>query len=260
MQLKVLKDSALVRLKNDVVENEDKYCYDSSWIDSYLKDKGFDEYLVNTNILIDDFELKIGDQSLDAENAVILHKAMSNLLPIQAREEKLWTYLTHTRYWNYMKTRWPIKICEEKGKNKSRILSRYFFQGKNENKIKAGTVPYVRNGLARLWWAGYVVYNEELENPYEYINELFLSQDMFVGLCERDIAKNKNIVFAVLKAVRKYNLKSISNNTELVRNILKDINMSAGLVMYDALDDEVIETQINEIFEDNISKSNKGEI
>ena len=252
MQLKVFRDSALAKLKNDVSNIEEKYDYQNSWVSEYLKAQGFDEICINTNVYINDFELKIGGQNLDAENAVILHKAMNNLLPIQARDEKLWAYLAHTRYWKYMISRWPLKKTAEKGKNNSRIISRYFFQGKTENKIKTGTVPYVRNGLSRLWWAGYVVYNDELDNPYEYINELFLSQDMFVGLCERDIAKNKDIVMAILKAVRKYKLKDISNNTELIRCILKDINMSAGLVMYDGLKKTVIENSIDEIFKKNL--------
>ena len=259
MQLKMFKDSALVKLKNDISKNESKYNLANRWIDDYFKEMSFDEYLVKTNIYVEDFELIIGDQNFDAKNAVILHKAMKDLLPIQAREEKLWSYLTHTKYLNYMINRWPMKNDAEKGKNVSRIASRYFFQGKTENKIKTGTVPYVRNGLSRLWWAGYIVYDEELENPYEYINELFVSQDMFVGLCERDIAKNKEVVIAILKAVRKYSIKDIPKNTELVRNILKDINMSAGLIMFDALTNDEIQNNVDKIFEKNIKLNEEGE-
>ncbi len=254
MQIKMFKDSALVKLKNDISKNESKYYFTSSWIDNYFKELNYDDYTVNTNIYVDDFELIKGNQNSDAKNAVILHSAMKNLLPIQAREEKLWSYLTHTKYLDYMVNRWPLKKSVEKGKNSSRIVSRYFFQGKTENKIKTGTVPYVRNGLSRLWWAGYIVYDEELNNPYEYIKELFVSQDMFVGLCERDIAKNKNMVIAILKAVRKYSIKEIPKNTELVRNILKDINMSAGLTMFDALSKDEIQKNIDDIFKRNIEK------
>ena len=254
MQIKMFKDSALVRLKNDISKNESNYFLTNRWIDNYFKENGFDDYYVNTNIYVNDFELIIGDQKFDAKNAVILHSAMKDLLPIQAREEKLWSYLTHTKYLNYMVNRWPMKKDVERGKNSSRIASRYFFQGKTENKIKTGTVPYVRNGLSRLWWAGYIVYDEEFENPYEYIDELFVSQDMFVGLCEREIAKNKPMVTAILKSIRKFEIKNIPNNTELVRNILKDINMSAGLTMYDALSSEEIQKIVENIFSRNISK------
>ena len=77
---------------------------------------------------------------------------------------------------------------------------------------------------------------------------------MFVGLCERDIAKNKDIVTSILKCVRKYKIKEIPNNTQLVRNILKEINMKAGLVVLDALNRDNIELIIQEIFLNNIQK------
>ena len=106
--------------------------------------------------------------------------------------------------------------------------------------------------MARLWWAGHIVYDEDSANPYEYIDELFVSQDMFVGLCERDIAKNKVMVIAILKNIRKYKIKEIPNNTDLIRSILKDINFSAGLVMYDAMNEELLNEKIESIFKSNL--------
>lgn len=251
MQIRILKDAAISVLKNDIEKNMPKYITNEEWINDYFKEKNMESYYINSNVIVDDFELEIGDQSKDSTNAVILHKALRNLLPIHARDEKLWTYLTHTKGYKYMKSRWKIDSIDEK---KSRIESRYFFQGKTDNKIKSSTIPYVRNGLSRLWWAGYIVYDETLDNPYEYINELFVSQDLFVGLCERDIAKNKMMVLTILKLIRKYDIKNIPNNTELVRNILKEINFSAGLVIYDSMNQEELESRIDEIFSKNINQ------
>lgn len=251
MQIKILKDAAISILKKDIKNNMIRYASNEEWIDNYFKEKNMENYYINSNIIVEDFELELGDQSKDSTNAVILHKALKNLLPIHARDEKMWTYLTHTIGYKYMKSRWKVDSNNEKV---SRIESRYFFQGKSDNKIKSSTVPYVRNGLSRLWWAGYIVYDGTLDNPYEYIDELFISQDMFVGLCERDIAKNKKLVLTILKMMREYEIKNISNNTELVRNILKEINFSAGLVMYDSMNEKELETKIDEIFKKNINK------
>lgn len=249
MQLRVFKDAAISKLKNDIKNNKSNYLKNEQWIDSYFKEKNMENYYVQTNIIVDDFELELGDQNLDAQNAIRIHQAMKNLLPIHARDEKLWSYLSHTYGYKYMKSRWKIDSDDEKT---SRIESRYFFQGKFDNKIKSSTVPYVRNGLARLWWAGHIVYDEDSANPYEYIDELFVSQDMFVGLCERDIAKNKVMVIAILKNIRKYKIKEIPNNTDLIRSILKDINFSAGLVMYDAMNEELLNEKIESIFKSNL--------
>lgn len=249
----MFRDAALVKLKKDIDDNLYYYCNsDNNWIDTYFKDKEIDDYLLNTNLEINEFQLKIGDQNFDAENVRIVYSAMKNLLPIHAREEKIWAYLTHTIGYKYMKYRWPITNDQ---KSISRVNSRYFFQGDIKNVIKNTTVPYVRNGLARLWWAGYIVYDKSQEDPFEYINELFISQDLFVGLCERDIAKNKHLVLAVLKCIRKYDIKNISNNTIVVRNILKQINMEAGLIVLDALDQNEIFSFVEKIFLDNINQS-----
>ena len=249
MRIRILKDSAISLLKKDIKDNKTKYITNLEWINDYFKEKNLENYYVQSNIEVEDFELELGDQTKDPINAVILHKSLKKLLPIHARDEKMWTYLTHTIGYKYMKSRWKIEANDNKT---SRIESRYFFQGKTDKKVKSNTVPYVRNGLSRLWWAGYIVYDETLENPYEYIDELFISQDMFVGLCERDIAKNKRLVINILKMIRKYNVKNIANNTDLVRNILKEINLSAGLIMYDSMNDEELENKIEEIFKANI--------
>ena len=253
MRLKMFRDAALVKLKKDISINIEKYNNVTTlWLDHYFKENDIDEYLIDTNINVDDFKLIIGDQTTDATNSKIVYEAMKNLLPIHAREEKIWAYLTHTLGYEYMQTRWGIANTKNP---ESRINSRYFFQGKTKNVIATTTVPYVRNGLARLWWAGYIVYDETLENPYEYINELFVSQDLFVGLCERDIAKNKDVVTAILKCVRKYDISSLDKNTILVRNILKQINLQAGMVILDALSFDDVYKFVEDIFVENISKN-----
>lgn len=249
----MMKDGANAKLKNDLKNIQLKYSERESWIEEYFREKGFEQFYTNTNIEVNDFDLIIGDSTYDATNAIIVHSAMKNLLPIQAREEKIWVYYSHTKCWKYMQERWRIKHIE--GEENSRIRSRYFFQGESDRKIKVGTVPYVRNGISRLWWAGHIVYDENLDNPYEYINELFSSQDLFVGICEREISKSKKLTISILKAVRKYNLSSLEKNTKLMREILKDINFSAGLVIYDALDSTTIEEKIDEIVEKNLEKA-----
>lgn len=246
MKLKMFRDAALVKLKRDIEKNIDKYSTSTtSWIEDYFKENEIEEYLVDTNIEINNFTLINGDQNTDAENAKRVYEAMKNLLPIHAREEKIWAYLTHSLGYEYMQKRWGLSNVKNPG---SRISSRYFFQGKTTNVIATTTVPYVRNGLARLWWAGYIVYDDSNDNHYEYIDELFVSQDLFVGLCERDIAKNKSVVTSILKCVRKYDIKNKNNNTSLVRNILKQINLQAGLIVLDALDDEEIYNFVDNIF------------
>ena len=87
---------------------------------------------------------------------------MKNLPIVYARDERLWSYLTHFIYWDYMKTRWYNSNID--------LAARYFFKGNaSGDTISISSIPYTRNGIGRLWWGAYIVYNEELENPLQEI-------------------------------------------------------------------------------------------
>jgi hypothetical protein len=44
----------------------------------------------------------------DAENCQACYAGMPGLTPYEARDERLWVYLTHTLHLNYVRARWPI--------------------------------------------------------------------------------------------------------------------------------------------------------
>lgn len=254
MKLDLLTDKALAVLKDsanyDMIFDSDDFL-----LSNFFKEKGLEEYYYQTDIEIDDFTLLLSSKpKYDADNAITVHKAMKNLLPIQAREEKIWVYLCFTKCWDYMKLRWKI---DDVNKRKGRISDRYFFST-NNSEISIGTKPYVRNGIARLWWGAHIAYDERLGNPYEYVKDVFRSQDLFAGLSERNFTKNKNVTISILKCVRKYNLLSDDDmNTLLIREILKAINYSTGLIVYDALDENAIYEEIDKIFIKVMNKNKK---
>lgn len=229
MELLMLKDSVIATLKRNIDMNAKKYNDSVPFIDEYFSNQD-GEYFVRTGIIVEECELLDGIEN-DAKNAMRLYESMKKLLPIHAREEKIWSYLTHKVYWKYMLSRW----------NGNKIKPRYFFENDNRNKILSGTRQYVRNGISRLWWGAYIVYDERLSNPYEYIEDLFASQDLFVGICERDLGKNKDLVISILKNVRNHNILKIKNSNDIIRKLLKDIRFSGGLIMYETLSQEAID-------------------
>lgn len=244
MYLTLIKDNALSILRNfDNVSLLFLNKYNS--IDDLFHEYNIKEFYVSSNLMINEFDLKISkDPKIDAQNAIIIYKAMKNLLPIHARDEKIWVYLCFTKCWKYMNERWPI---DNVNKKRGTIYSRYFFGESNSSK---DTKKFVRNGVARLWWGAYITYDEtNKDNEFEYVEYVFRSQDLFVGLLERSFAKNKNVTLSILECIKKYKLLEDGNmNHKLIRKILKSINFSTGLVMYDALDRETIFFEIDKIF------------
>ncbi len=236
MIINFLKNDALDMLISDIPKNTALYNSKDRWIDQYFEDSGFSNYSFSTGIMVPDVDLSIGDSKKDYGNAVKLYEAFKNQLnPVQASDLRLWAYLAHYTYWDYMRTRWAIDVASEEdeddaGKSKivSRIGSRYFFKA---SKGKA----FVRQGIARLYWSAYLTYDEENKNnPYE-MTEYFLSkQDIFTVSTERSLARCKTLLLAALKVLKEHGeLK----RTE-IRNYFLNLNQMGGVVIFDSLSKE----------------------
>ena len=159
---------------------------------------------------------------------------------VQASDLRLWAYMAHKQHWDYMHTRWKIDLpddedeMEENDTKKSstdktidRIGTRYFFKA---SKGKA----FVRHGIARLYWSVYLTYDENNENgnPYEYTEYFFSKQDIFTSITERSYARNKVLVLAALKELKK---NSELSRTE-VRAFLAKLNQAGAITVLDFLD------------------------
>lgn len=236
MIINFMKNDALDMLDSDISKNIANYNSKEKWIDHYFEEKGYGSYSFSTGIMVPDVELTIGDSKTDYENAVKLYDSFKHQLnPVQASDLRLWSYLAHNTYWDYMRTRWAIDMASEEdeddaGKDKivSRIGSRYFFKA---SKGKA----FVRQGIARLYWSAYLTYDESNpDNPYE-MTEYFLSkQDIFTVSTERSLARDKELLLAALKVLKQNgDLKRAE-----IRSYFLNLNQAGGVVVFDSLSKE----------------------
>ncbi|MEV2908009.1 DUF6339 family protein [Paenibacillus larvae] len=53
-----------------------------------------------------------------------------------------------------MRKRWPVESYLDKDKPEEAIKERYFLMANRDRAL-------IRNGIARLWWYGYVSYDEQ---------------------------------------------------------------------------------------------------
>lgn len=238
-----MKQKTLDSLQKNISENIEKYKKNSVWVEQYFTDKETPRYYFETDIEIEDYKLTIGDSSTDFENAKIIYEAYKDKInPVQASDLRLWAYLAHVQHWDYMRKRWPVEVEdeddgeEENGKKSprekaiDRVKTRYFF----------GSKSFARHGIARLYWSAYLTYDENnKENPYEYTEFLFSEQDIFTSLLERSYARNKVIVLAALKALKKNS--NLSRDDK--RLFLAKLNQAGAITVLDFLD----ETQASEL-------------
>ncbi len=239
MKLYFMKQKALDSLQKDIPNNLQKYQTESSWIGQYFIDKESPIYFFDTGIEVADYKLITGGSDSDFQNAKTLYEAFKGKLnPVQASDLRLWAYLAHTQHWDYMYNRWRIDAPDEedegdeqedgkktpKEKAIDRVKTRYFF-GASRGKA------FVRQGIARLYWSAYLTYDEENDNPYEYTEYFFSKQDIFTSITERSYARNKILILAALKELKR--------NPELprddVRLFLARLNQAGAITVLDSL-------------------------
>ena len=226
MKICYLKENALDRLKVNIESNEEYYNKNNPWLSDYFESNNF--YLPS-KINIDEIELKFPESSrknFDLENTKRIYSGLKDLTITQATDERLWAYLTHVVFWNYMRKRWGAK----------NIKSRYFFHSNSDRAL-------VRNGIARLWWFGYVSYDEEYKNPFKLTEILLNKQDTAHSLTERSFSRNPKIIKSILALLADLNKKERNKylKRKKFRNLMKHINYLGGVTVLDALDTEEIE-------------------
>jgi len=232
MIINYFKTDALDMLQNNIENNIGYYSEQNIWIKNFFVEKGIPNYALGSNIICPDIHLILGDSTQDAINAKILYSSLNQLNCVQAADLRLWGFLAHETFWEYMRERWPVEHVESNNEGVPesrirRIKNRYFF---GESRGKA----YTRQGIARLWWSGYLTYDASNRNdPFEYTHMLFEKQDLFVAATERSLGRNKTLVLASLKVLKGQNLKR-----KQVRLFYEKLNQAGGLVVLDALDDK----------------------
>jgi hypothetical protein len=236
MNVMYIKENALEQLKTNINNNIDKYLLDESWINEYLKSLGWEEWSIQSRLYMNDVNLVVESADRgknDAENAKRIYSALKDITLTQASDERLWTYLTHVKYWDYMKSRWNVETRLE-GNTKNFITERYFFASNRQRAL-------VRNGISRLWWYGYVSYDESRDNHFELTEFLLSKQDLATSLMERQYSNNRDFIIATLTVLKEYEqiIPSILTKKP-IQALTKYIQHIGGVSILDALEREDI--------------------
>lgn len=235
--LRVLKQSFNNKLTGSISGNLSRYKRDKPWLSEFAAGTSWEleTSLVPAEplVLLD----PAGNDFKDFENAIRMHKALPGLTPLQARDPRLWSRLTHVEFWGYMRLRWPVeKYLADPGKAERNIRDRYFV-AKNESRA------LLRNGASRLWWSAKLSYDPGRDNPYELTSVLFTYLDITQQILERNIGRASAVVRGFLDFLR-VNSELLSRgeaNRARIRSLAKFLNLTGGVCVLDCLaDTEVI--------------------
>lgn len=209
-----LKSAAATSLKSYAGTN--KWVLDSATAGNHLKETGIE---VKS---LPDLKNPSEADLADAENAQKVHEALRHLSPLQAMDERLWAYMTHIQYWDYMRARWPASTH-------GALVDRYLFAG-------TGFGTLVRNGIARLWWFGHVTWDPSRKNAYEMTEIMLQNQDVQQALLQRSFGKSRPVLHAILDHI-KANQSTVYAEAigTKIKKKAKMLNVLGGVLLLDAM-------------------------
>ena len=192
-------------------------------LEEFMREAG---EIKETAFEIDDFVLEMGQSEgkeplTDAENAQRVYSHMKALSDSQASDERIWLAYTLQEQLEYMKYRWKANSSQD-------MLNRYFFNYSKNRSL-------FRNGMARLWWIGWVTYDEKRKDPFELTKFLCNHQDFIETICGRSTFNNPVVQKATLNALYDVLKDRKSDNREVIREIAKYVNLLAGTFILDML-------------------------
>ena len=168
----------------------------------------------------------------DAENALLVHDALSGLTLHQASIERMWVYLTHNDCPQYVFRRWLGKRPADDNVATGAVL-RHFFASGNRGIIRS-------NGISRLWWLGRIARDVDHDDPGAFLTVLLHRQDVRLNLIERpSVSTNRRVLKGIYEVMREHwdGDRSLFER-DVFRSWMMALNRRGGVVLLDALPEE----------------------
>ncbi|HOM90401.1 MAG TPA: DUF6339 family protein [Bacteroidia bacterium] len=209
----IFKEKYLLKLKDEI--DTDKYRSNE-----FVYDKK--QTLMMPNINKPDGLLSKLNHQKDFETAVAIFEAFKNLEPIQASDERLWSYLSHVDLYPYMVKRWPDVYTSKASKPENYIRDHWFLETTAQSNL-------MRHSISGLWWSVYLSVDETRTNKYELTEVLFWNQTFRTRTFGNyKLVRHKEAVIGLLEFCKEN--KSILKNFEKQHQILTEhLNLIGGV-------------------------------
>lgn len=243
MKMRLLKIDRLRELESNIASNLQKY---RSGDFEELEDDQFcfheleneiDESILGQIECSDGF-YHGGQDENEAKNCVLLYESLNGLSLYNARDERLWVYLLHTKMLEYARKRWPMPDDNENAVK--HIMTHYFIKGSRGFERD--------NAISRLWWMASVC-SRVTEFPLEDVLTYFLEQyDVRANIIERPTTSQNINVFSVIisKLETSYKTDKKLFNREFFREFMKELNLAGGTKLLASLEINTIEQIVND--------------
>jgi hypothetical protein len=223
-KIKLLRQNVLESLRADVERNLPRYRngdFEFLRVDpaNYREAAG----TVNEAVLA---QVRLGSgPEFDLDNCRTIYGALPGLSPYDARDERLWTYLTHVQLIEYTRQRWPIPENDEQAVAHIRL---HFF-ARDKRGIERD------NAASRLWWMAHLCNRVVGLDSTAALRILLGKTDIRANIIERPTVSQSTQLFSavlrVLAASRDGDRRLLERSR--YRRLMAEINSIGGYRLLD---------------------------
>lgn len=247
MKARFLRASALDGLRSSISAN----------LESYRSD-GFD-YLEADRSFWFEHDVEVDLDALSAlitpsdgnfyevENCKVVYSALQALSPYDARDERLWVYLSHTALLSHARRRWLIP--DDNAQAAAHIAKHWFARDKRQ--VERDQVG------SRLWWMGHLCARVDSVDPELALRAFLFRSDVRANLVERPtVSQSVGLFSAIVKRL----IASFTGKQELFerrafRRLMMEINSVGGFRLLDCLAPREIERILDVIITERLQLS-----
>lgn len=241
-KIRFLRSNALEKLRSEIKKNLSLY-----------RSGNFSHLAVDTsqwfeiNISIDEkklsnLKLRDGQELYDFENCLVIIKALEDLSPYEARDERLWVYLSHTLLLDYARSRWPIP--EDDSEAVEHIKKHFFARDKRQIEV--------HNVASRLWWMAYLCRRiSNIMKIEDALRAFLFRSDVRANIVERPTTSQCIPLFAALLKKLEQSRKGACKlfERDIFRQMMREINSVGGSRLLECLDSSQAELVLDEIIQ-----------
>jgi hypothetical protein len=242
MKVKIFKNAFIRTLASNVEENFGFY-RSGNFVWATEADNGENFYELDAPWMDESALLALNgisdgqlDEVADARDSKALYNALKSMPPEVARDARVWTTLCHTHCLEYIRKRNHKFLFSIDKEEATRVIKSRFF-------IENASRSYERtNGLARLWWYGYLVQQTGLDFEKAIDTQLTYT-DFRASTVERPLVfSHKEIRSALLDVAIKHRESGddFFKNRTVFREVVKDLNIRATRIFFPAMPHEVL--------------------
>lgn len=162
----------------------------------------------------------------DRVASVTIYRALPGMTPALAREERVWTRLSHVECLDYARSRWLSRLD---GAKLDTQVRRHLF-GVGRTGIRDD------NALSRLWWNMHIATIADPDDPVGALNLILKSADIRSNFVERpNTVARPPLARAVIRAMRRD--QWITSSERAFREFMIVLNRDGGGVLFEIMSD-----------------------